>query len=284
MDNKTHSQLQKVHGLHLMLAKEVARLCEKHGLRYFLIAGTLLGAVRHGGFIPWDDDMDIGLLREDYDRFLVICAEELDTQVFFLQTTDTDPYYALPFAKLQLVGTRFLEQNASGHAAAGIYLDVFPFDNVPENLRLRRRHNRRLYVQKRLLLAKMGYKPWASTPGWRKRAVYALLSLGAHLRTRKGLAHKLEQELRRYNASPTDLIVAGGGSYGYTRETIRRDWIAALTPLPFEDATFTVPAAYTDYLTYFYGDYMTPPPPEKRYDRHSIVEIDFGPYEDILIP
>ena len=80
--------LQHMHSLHLILADEVKRICEKHNIRYFMIAGTLLGAVRHKGFIPWDDDMDFGMLRNDYDKFVSVCAAEIDENKFYLQTED----------------------------------------------------------------------------------------------------------------------------------------------------------------------------------------------------
>ena len=99
MDEKT---LQKLHALELEIAAEMKRICEKHRIRYFMIAGTLLGAVRHGGFIPWDEDMDFGMLRADFERFVSVCADELDREKYFLQTGDSDPGYTYAFAKIRL--------------------------------------------------------------------------------------------------------------------------------------------------------------------------------------
>lgn len=139
------------------IALEIKRICEKNNIPYFLIGGTLLGAVRHKGFIPWDDDLDIGFLRKDYDRFLEVCKTELSEEMF-LQTWDTDEYYGLPFGKVMLKGTRFRE-SANGTAAAQsmIFVDIFPYDDMPEN-------GFKLKVQflieemsKKLLLYKYGY-------------------------------------------------------------------------------------------------------------------------------
>ena len=112
----------------LVIYQEIAAICERHKLCCFVVGGTLLGAVVHKGYIPWDDDLDIAMPRDDYDRFLEICRDELDPR-FYLHHTTTDPDYWLPFAKLRLNDTVFLEEkrkNVKSHA--GIYVDIFPFD------------------------------------------------------------------------------------------------------------------------------------------------------------
>ena len=105
MDRETLRQVQLDQ---LEIAKDIKRVCEENGIRYHLAFGSLLGAVRHKGFIPWDDDMDFGMLREDYERFLEIAPKKLKDE-FFLQTWHTDPYYPLAFAKVRKKGTVFQE-------------------------------------------------------------------------------------------------------------------------------------------------------------------------------
>ena len=87
----TEKELSRVHELELVIAEEIKRICTKHHISYFMIAGTLLGAVRHGGFIPWDEDMDFGMTRKNFERFVRVCQKELDSSKFFLQTMETDP-------------------------------------------------------------------------------------------------------------------------------------------------------------------------------------------------
>jgi lipopolysaccharide cholinephosphotransferase len=131
MDNT----LQQVHKIQLEMALEVKRICEKHKIKYSIVAGTLLGAVRHNGFIPWDDDLDIAMLRDNYIKFIDICKDELNDS-YFLQTWDTDPGFALPIAKLRKNSTKFVEKDfMEANIHCGIYIDILPFDSVPsENI------------------------------------------------------------------------------------------------------------------------------------------------------
>lgn len=270
--------LPKLHSCELMILKEVKRLCEENGIKYFIIAGTLLGAVRHGGFIPWDDDMDVGMLRDDYEKFVKLAKTDLGSQ-FFLQTPETDSAYGLNFAKIQLKDTVLVEASASNNAAKGISIDVFPFDAVPESDKETAKHKRRTYFLRRLLLAKQNYKVCGKNE-YVKRLVYFGLKVISLFCSREKLCEKLDSECRRYNTinKKPEKIVNIGGAYGYDKETIRREWVDSTAELPFEDFTVAVPSGYIPYLEYFYGDYMTPPPESKRYNRHSVTNLDFGPY------
>lgn len=270
-------QLEKVHKLQLQLALQVKEICRKHELNYFLIAGTLLGAVRHQGFIPWDDDLDIGFLRKDYEKFIRIAEKELPPKVF-LQTWDTDKNFGLPFAKLRLNGTVYIEKIASktkGHK--GIYIDIFPFDNVPGQFISRSRHSAVTYILKKLLAAKIGYKG-SEKNNFAKKAIYHAFQIISQALPQELLKFLLYKEITKYNRVSSDYIVAIGGAYGYKKETIRAEWICNLKEVLFEKEEFLIPVDYHNYLSYFYGDYMQPPPLHKRYNRHNITKLDFGEY------
>jgi len=123
--------MEEIHKIQFEMALEVKRICQNHNIEYFLIAGTLLGAVRHKGFIPWDDDLDIGMLRIDYNKFISLAPIEMDKK-YVLQTWDTDPGFALPSAKLRKSGTKYIERNSQkANIHNGIFIDIFPFDNAP---------------------------------------------------------------------------------------------------------------------------------------------------------
>ncbi|MCH5190404.1 MAG: LicD family protein [Oscillospiraceae bacterium] len=276
MDNFDY--LPKLHKCEMIILKEVKRLCEENGIKYFIIAGTLLGAVRHGGFIPWDDDMDVGMLRDDYEKFIKLAKTDLGSQ-FFLQTPETDSAYGLNFAKIMLKDTVLIEATAANNSVKGISIDIFPFDAVPESDSETAKHKRRTYFLRRLLLAKQNYKVCGKKE-YVKRLVYFGLKVIALFYSREKLCEKLDSECERYNAlnRMPEKIVNIGGAYGYDKETIRREWVDSTVELPFEDFTVAVPSGYIPYLEYFYGDYMTPPPEDKRYNRHSVINVDFGPY------
>ncbi len=269
---------KKLHFCQLLLAAELKRICEKNNIKYFMIAGTLLGAVRHKGFIPWDDDMDFAIMREDFSKFLSVCKAELGDD-FILQDMFSDEHYALPVAKLLLKGTNFTERNTSKNKAQkGIFIDIFPYDSIPDDENLRKKHNRNIYFLKRLFLAKQCYSI-AEKGQTLKRIIYALLRFMSFFVTKNYIRNKLDKELRRFENQNTKKVAAMGGAYGYTKESVELKWFNETVELPFEDITLSAPKDYEEYLTYFYGDYMTPPPEDKRFNRHGAVELDFGEYE-----
>lgn len=270
--------LAKLHNCQMIIAKEIKRICDENNIKYFIIAGTLLGAVRHGGFIPWDDDMDIGMLREDYDKFIEIAKVQLGEN-FFLQTTETDENYGLPFAKVLLNGTVLVEATAGSNAKKGIFVDVFPFDISPEAQADAEAHNKKTYLYKRLLLAKLNYNV-CDQKDYIKKLVYFALKIMSVFFSHDKLCRRLEDEITKYNTESSSKIVNIGGAYGYKKETILSRWVDETVEIPFEEMTISAPKDYVEYLESFYGDYMTPPPENKRYNRHNVVELDFGKYAD----
>lgn len=272
------NQLEIIHKIQLEMAKEVKRICDLYKIKYFLIAGSLLGAIRHEGFIPWDDDFDIGMLRKDYDKFILIAKTELSSE-YYLQTWENDIGFALPFAKIRKNGTKYIEQNSAkidGHK--GIYIDIFPYDNVPKSTIAMIIHNIITYILKRFILCKAGYELWLDG-GKVKKIVYKLIYFITKFISLDLLKKLLEKQMRKYNNMNTDYIVTFGGSYGYYKESIKREWIESLTFKKFENEKFLCPKDYDSFLTHLYGNYMIPPPEDKKYNRHKIIEIDLGMYD-----
>lgn len=265
-------KLEEIHIVQLNMAKEVKRICELHNIDYFLIAGTLLGAVRHGGFIPWDDDMDIGMLREDYDKFIKHAKEDLKDG-YYLQTWDTDKNFVQPFAKIRKNGTLFVEAgsvNVDYHK--GIYIDIFPYDNVPENKIDKSIHKFKLFFLRRLILLKAGYNLNRNNNLF-KKIVYTCLNYISGITSIDRYKDLIKKNMTKYNKEKTDNIVTVGGSYGYEGELIKRKWAKDLIDIKFEDEKFKCFKEFQEYLTDFYGDYMSPPPEDKRNNRHGIVKL-----------
>lgn len=277
LEYKISETTQKLHNCQLLLALELKRICTKHNIRFFMIAGTLLGAVRHHGFIPWDDDMDFAVMRSDYEDFLSACKEDLGED-FILQEMNTDPNYGLPMAKILLKGTRLTERTTKDNKTLkGIYIDVFPYDNIPDRQEPRKKHEKRLYVLKRLFLAKQGYKI-AQKGEFSKQFIYTVLKIASFFMSKNFIRNSLDKEMKRFENEKTELVAAIGGAYSYSKESVKRSWFEETVMLPFENTELPAPKDYEEYLTCFYGDYMTPPPEDKRDNRHNVVELDFGKF------
>lgn len=272
----SQEQLNKIHSLELMIAVEIKRICEKNNIKYFLTAGTLLGAVRHSGFIPWDDDMDIGMLREDYEKFIKACAHDLRKE-YFLQTWDTDPEFPFSYGKLRLCGTHFIEgfsENSAAHN--GIFVDIFPFDNVPDNQREKNIQGKIYFLCKRLLWIKKGMGSNMKKGSIMQKCKYYFFVGFAHLFSYDRIKKYYSEVQQKYNNQRTQLVVTDG-SYSYNKESIKREWVENLQPVQFENELFLSYAKKEEYLKYFYGDYMKLPPVEKR-NRHQLLNVDFGSY------
>lgn len=139
MQTEKDFDIKRLQAVELEIVKEIARICEAEKIQWFLVGGSVLGAVRHGGFIPWDDDVDVGMLRFDYERFIRACAKRLPDK-YFLQTLNTDEGYHLGYAKIRVNGTLYIQENvASRRMHHGVFADVYPIDEVPDSARARRR-------------------------------------------------------------------------------------------------------------------------------------------------
>jgi lipopolysaccharide cholinephosphotransferase len=256
------------------IAAEIRRICHENDIKFFIIAGTLLGAVRHQGFIPWDDDMDIGMLRSEYEKFLACAAEQLPEQ-FVLQTWHHDAGFGLPMAKVRQVNTRLVERNSiNARDQKGIFVDIFPFDEIPPSLLKRKLQNASTFALKRLILAKLSYDVGAAGSVLKKALFGVLVSLTKHVSVRRMIAI-LEHEMQKYNHSQTGDFVAIGGSYGYQKEIIQNSWVQELTEVNFEKLSWPCFRQWDAYLEHMYGDYMQLPPIDQRGKRHGIVEISF---------
>ncbi|MCZ0861987.1 LicD family protein [Methanocorpusculum vombati] len=267
---------RKLQLVELIILLEVKRICEKHQVKYFLVAGTLLGAVRHQGFIPWDDDIDIGMTRSEYNKFITICEKELKPPFKMISGTN-DQNYIMPFIKIMMEGTTYVSKSLeSAPIHLGIWIDIFPLDNVPNGRGLCTQIHK--YLLKYLIdscYVRYGY----GIPNTRLRKIYRfVMTLPLHFMSDHTLLRWRDKELEKYNNIETKRKYLTGSPYKYEKSLISSSNLEKLETLRFEGEIFPVPNNYTQILKLVYGDYMTPPPESKRIG-HIPVKIDLGKYE-----
>ena len=265
--------LAKVQPILLDMVKEIARVCEENDIHYFLYRGTFLGAVRHQGFIPWDDDMDVAMPRKDYEKFCRIAPEKLG-ETYCFQNWHTDDAYAHPFGKVRKRGTVYVEAKCRRLPENGFYVDIYPLDFGPEDPQQQRALNRKLLHLYRIKLMKCRYTPWreGETIIWKKRIGYLAYQAASLFVSQKQLVRWYEK-----------IVLAQPESGCYYEQSalprvpfFDRSWCDAVAPYPFEDTTFPGPKDYDAFLSSLYGNYMQLPPEDKRENRHQIMELDFG--------
>ncbi len=257
--------LRRVQLIELEILRELARRCEEASLRWFVIGGTLLGAVRHRGFIPWDDDIDVGMPRADYERFEELCRRSSDPR-FAWQSSSTDPAYPFMFGKLLRADTHVIE-SAVAHLPIrhAIYIDVFPFDGAPGSAIGRRTHG-------------MAFKVAATALGARIRrtGVRHYVAYLFRVVPRSWAVGLIGLLARRFAYDASSNVVNASGAWGYGRECQPRSRFEPSAILEFEGMPVPAPGWWHAYLTQIYGDYMRLPPPEGRRPRHALTIVNLG--------
>lgn len=246
----------------LEILNELDRYCEANGLRYFLIAGTLLGAVRHKGYIPWDDDIDVVMLRQDYDRL----EKAYTSEGFYIASYKRLEGYALPFMKLCKSNTLLQENALCTPDAMGINIDIFPVETVPEDKKVRKQLFQKIKAWRRILDVKD--TPAAQGRAWYKNMILkAGQVLLAPVNATK-VAAAMERLVRKY--SPKESSVCASVVWGCgEREVVDTAVFADTTELLFEGRYYKAPAGWEQWLSRRYGDYMKLPPVEQQVTHHS---------------
>lgn len=264
--------LKEVRECSLNILLFVDKICKEQGLRYYLAAGTLLGAIRHGGFIPWDDDIDIMMPRKDYEK-LIQNFPANETYAFLSLNNNSNIPYA--YGKVVDKRTRKLELLRSKYQVIGVDIDVFPIDNYPndlddaiawcneiKNIQLRANFISATYSKGRNILRTI----------MRNLIVlfYHVLDYIGIFTVNKSIL-KLNDLSQKFNDIETDYCgIAAISSYGVKKRNHKKIYEDSID-VSFESYKFPAPIGYVDYLIDYYGDYMTLPPIEQRKTHHSFV-------------
>lgn len=266
------TQLRQLQLIILEIMRDVDDLCKKHHIEYYLLGGSAIGAIRHKGFIPWDDDLDIVMTPENYDKFISVGREYLDKDKYYLQVGLED--WPLNFTKVRLKGTRLeeFEGYADSPEKMGIYLDVFKLENSPSNAVAQRVQ---YFLAKYFLCYQLSVRTFGSASFKKKLMMY----LSYPLRI-KFIRQWVKNKIEGYGND--------SGYYGsfYFRTRFktaftRKDVFGKPLYMPFEDMMLPVEEKYDDYLTQMFGNYITPPPVEKQVGLH-LINVDFGKYNNVV--
>lgn len=250
--------------------KEIDSVCREHNLRYYIVAGTLLGAVRHKGFIPWDDDLDIAMPRPDYDRLIAHSREWLPGHLEMI-CAETDANYPFPFAKIQNADTTLIERKHISYLG-GVYIDVFPLDAVPESRLRQRLHFMHYEYLKRIayFVYRDPFKHGHGPGSWIPRLIQRLYSKESVHRKLRRLQTLHDYGHSRYVVDHDD------GLKGVMDKSLLGEGCRIL----FEDMQAQAPAGYREYLANKYGDYMKIPDREHQ-RQHNFYFMDLeAPYRN----
>lgn len=257
---------EEIHEALLGILIEFDRVCRENGLRYTLSYGTLLGAVRHKGFIPWDDDVDVSMPRPDYEKLILLVRERNVLKKHFQLSKDrgTGTYY--PF--LKLMDDRYPIKCPNHVEVPFLYLDIFPVDGLPED----EREIEKIYRKEKFWVYSSGICQWYTMDRWWGFIAYVIgfwfylgtkLFIGAKRSVRKMNAYASRYP---FESSPK----SGQHNFGFAREAIAREVYEEYCEVEFEGRKFFAVKEWDALLTKTFGDYMQLPPEKKRRSRHCM--------------
>lgn len=271
--------LKRIQEVELEILKDFMDICDRNGLDYFGIAGTGIGALRHHGFIPWDDDIDVAMPRDDFEKLLPLVEKEMGDK-YLIMNAERYPNYPLMTTRMTMRGTKFKEEALKNiDAPLGIFLDLYPLDKVSDNPKEAKRQARDAWFWSKILILRSIPFPMLGFSGWKAKIIHAICGL-AHLvlsilHVPKTWIYKkaYEAETRSNHYTKTKNLDFFCDTTPYMNLYAVKD-IYPLRKLLFEDVELNFPHNLHNNLTGMYGDYMRLPPEEKR-KNHYPYELEF---------
>lgn len=257
-------ELKELQSIMLETIKKIHGFCQENDIKYYIIGGTLLGAIRHKGFIPWDDDIDIAMCRDDYEKFRNLFIQTNSFPDLFLQDYQTDKDFGLSLMRVCIKGT-FLDWPAQNHLrnCKNVYIDIFPLDNVPLNKKQQEKQARNIRIINKLCNIKL-YKVVKSS-----NLVKYFIKLAAHVLLKlvpiTSLVNARNEVMKKYNKTKGGTNVCSMQShYSYNKQNMNYQIYGTPALYRFEDIELYGPNDYDAYLRQLFGDYMKIPNEDKR--------------------
>lgn len=270
------TDLRRLQLAELEILKDTIRICNENNLTYYMLGGTLLGAVRHKGFIPWDDDIDIGLIRADYEKFLGIAPKQLKKGLCLQTYQGTEEYLHYP-AKVVDEQIKLLS-NMTGHEQViPAWVDIFPLDGMPNNYIQSKLHQFRLLAERAIFKFSCFDEVVSINTRNRPFVERALIWIGKHTKIGRGVDSKkqldrIDRDLKRYSTGTSTYYINFMGAYK-TKEMFPKSYYGDGKLYDFEDISIVGPINADAVLKQMYGDYMKYPPESER-NKH-LTEVVF---------
>lgn len=269
------SDLNRLQNTILIIMDEIDRICRKHNLKYSLFAGSLIGAVRHKGIIPWDDDIDICMPRKDYELFFNICKKELKPE-FGVTSIETKSDYGYGFSKITLKGTQIRQNGLNkGNNIFELWVDIFPYDCIPNSRLKQIKQNYKNYFLVKALEEK--YDGIYGNKNFIKLFGFEILHIINLIIPPSVLKRQLIHNMTNYNNKNAKEITCLSSSYKYEKERLPSNYFDDLSEYDFCGRKYFGYTNYDYYLSKIYGDYMKLPPENKRHT-HNLEIINLGIY------
>ncbi len=267
-NNSSDNKMEMIHSIIFNMLCEIDKICKDNNIQYYLSGGTCLGAIRHNGFIPWDDDADIMIPRPDYIRF-IRCVKKKYSDKYGIASCETDRDWIRPAARIWDKSTIVHYINID-EKDMGVFIDIFPIDGLPDN-----KYSRKLYYKKLKLLQVLRNSSIRKSFTSIEKYHLAKNILGVFTRklNARSIALRMNIEAQKYDYSTSKLVGVSLAVHYGDRETISRDCMDSEVRKNFNGVMLPVPVGYDKYLSNLYGDYMKLPDEDKRVNHTELYEL-----------
>ena len=263
---KEITEISQVKSIQLEIMDYFHSWCMENNIKYFISAGTLIGALRHKGFIPWDDDIDVVMLRKDYDH-LIATFPNTETGKYRLYSIEVDNNCTKPYAKIYDSQTVMIEGNERIETTLGVNIDIFPLENATDDIQDAIRMKKQIKIYDNILGVKLLDH---SDRGKTKNFLVGLLRMLSIPFTCGWLIHNIIRRATKYKDNEDSRFIVNAVIYAKgEKEILEREWFKETVELDFEGRKYLAPVGADQYMHRLFGDYMQLPPEDKRVSHHS---------------